>query len=79
MWFSYRGSSYRLGYAESSDGLTWARKDGRHGLAPADVGWDSQSVEYGCVFDHEGTRWMLYNGNNYGETGIGLAEFEAPG
>lgn len=79
MWFSYRGSSYRIGYAESSDGLTWARKDGRHGLASADAGWDSQSVEYGCVFDHEGTRWMLYNGNNYGETGIGLAEIEAPG
>ena len=76
MWYSHRGSAYRIGYAESSDGLTWARQDGRQGLAPEGLGWESQSVEYGCVFDHEETRWMLYNGNNYGETGIGLAMHE---
>lgn len=28
------------------------------------------------VFDLEGTRWMLYNGNGYGATGIALARWE---
>jgi hypothetical protein len=73
MWFSCRGDAYRIGYAESPDGLTWERDDRHAGLWPAGEEWESQSVEYGCVFDHDGTRWMLYNGNGYGETGIGLA------
>jgi hypothetical protein len=30
-------------------------------------------IEYACVFDHHGSRHMLYNGNGYGETGIGHA------
>ena len=29
-------------------------------------------VEYPFVFDHEGARYMLYNGNGYGETGSAL-------
>jgi hypothetical protein len=77
MWFSYRGAAYRIGYAESVDGLSWDRDDDRGGLRPRGEGWESSAVEYSCVFDHGGTRWMLYNGNGYGETGIGLAELEA--
>jgi hypothetical protein len=73
MWFSHRGDAYRIGYAESRDGLTWQRTDERGGLGPEGDGWESESVEYPFVFDHDGTRWMLYNGNGYGATGIGLA------
>jgi len=73
MWFSTRGDAYRIGYAESDDGITWRRDDELGGLGPIGEGWESHSVEYACVFDHEGRRWMLYNGNGYGETGIGLA------
>jgi hypothetical protein len=76
MWFSCRGSAYRIAYAESRDGLAWERVDAGAGLDADGDGWESRSVEYGCVFDHEGTRWMLYNGNGYGETGIGLARWE---
>jgi hypothetical protein len=77
MWFCYRGAAYRIGYAESADGLDWTRRDSNGGLGPAGQGWDSRSVEYGFVFDWDGTRWMLYNGNDYGATGIGLARWEA--
>jgi hypothetical protein len=77
MWFSCRGSAYRIAYAESPDGLEWRREEGPHGLEATGDGWESRSVEYGCVFDHDGSRWMLYNGNGYGETGIGLARWEA--
>jgi hypothetical protein len=77
MWFSCRGDAYRIGYAESHDGLTWERDDSAAGLLPGTDEWESKSVEYPCVFDHAGRRWMLYNGNGYGETGIGLASLDA--
>jgi hypothetical protein len=73
MWFSARGESYRLGYAESHDGLSWTRDDDAAGLHPSDRGWDSEMVAYPVVLDHRGRRYMLYNGNGYGLTGIGYA------
>jgi hypothetical protein len=76
MWYSYRGRTYRIGYAESHDGLEWTRLDERVGIAPSARGWDSEMVEYGHVFDLRGHRYMLYNGNGYGRTGFGLAEWQ---
>ncbi len=73
MWFSYRDTTYRIGYAESPDGRNWTRDDQKAGLTVSDSGWDSESVEYPCVFNHEGKKFLLYNGNNYGKTGMGLA------
>jgi hypothetical protein len=35
--------------------------------------WDSEMVTYPVVADVAGERFMLYNGNGYGRTGIGLA------
>jgi predicted GH43/DUF377 family glycosyl hydrolase len=73
LWYSFRGESYRIGYAESQDGVNWQRKDSEVGITVSDDGWDSQTVEYPFVFDHDGKRFMLYNGNSYGLTGFGLA------
>lgn len=73
MWYSYRGQSYRIGYAESVDGLRWERIDQEAGIDVSDSGWDSQMIEYPFVFDHDGQRYLLYNGNGYGRTGFGLA------
>lgn len=73
MWYSYRGLRYRIGYAESPDGILWTRLDEQVGIDVSESGWDSESVEYPCIFDHAGTRYMLYNGNGYGRTGFGLA------
>lgn len=77
MWYSYRGEAYRIGYAESTDGVRWIRRDPAAGIAPSDRGWDAESVEYPYVFDHDGARYMLYNGNRYGRTGFGLAVLES--
>lgn len=74
MWFCHRGDTYRLGYAESSDGMSWTRHDDRAGLDPAESGFDHDMVAYPAVYDRHGVRWMLYNGNGYGLTGIGLAK-----
>lgn len=74
MWYSVRGARYVIGYAESSDGLAWVRKDSEAGT-PQPQGWDSDMQTYPCVFDHRGVRYMLYNGNGYGKSGIGLARW----
>jgi len=73
MWFSHRGGTYQIGYAESDDGLHWERDDARGGLSTAAEGWDSEMVEYAAVVVRNGQRFMFYNGNNYGHDGIGLA------
>ncbi len=76
MWYSFRGQSYRIGYAESEDGRQWKRLDSQVGIDVSATGWDSEMIEYPFVFDHKGQRYMLYNGNGYGKTGFGLAVLE---
>ena len=76
MWYSYRGARYRIGYAESADALQWERMDDKVGLDVSESGWDSDSVEYPNVFEHRGSKYMLYNGNGYGRTGFGIAVLE---
>jgi len=76
MWFSYRsgsGEKYRIGYATSENGVNWKLDLDNAGIAVSTAGWDSEMIEYPFVFDHEGHRYMLYNGNGYGKTGFGLA------
>ena len=73
MWYSFRGDRYRIGYAESADGLAWERRDHEAGIEAAAAGWDSEMICYPCVFARSGREFMLYNGNDYGRTGIGLA------
>lgn len=73
MWYSYRGAHFRIGYAESDDGIRWTRMDAVQGLEPSPGGWDSEMIEYAFVFDHLGRRYMLHNGNDFGHTGLGLA------
>jgi hypothetical protein len=76
MWFSYRGGAgekYRIGYARSENGKNWELDLKRAGIDVSSEGWDSEMIEYPFVFDHDGSRYMLYNGNGYGKTGFGLA------
>ena len=78
MWYSFRGNNeietYRIGYAESNDGKTWIRKDEEVNLNISDEGWDSEMICYPFIFNYEKTLYMLYNGNEYGKTGFGLAK-----
>lgn len=73
MWYSYRGESYRIGYAESRDGIRWERKDDEAGINVSESGWDSEMIEYAFVFKHKAKKYMLYNGNGYSKTGLGYA------
>lgn len=77
MWYSYRGQAFRIGYAESRDGTSWIRRDTEVGIEPSPGEWDGESIEYPSIFDHQGRRYMLYNGNSYGRTGFGIAILES--
>lgn len=82
MIYSYRNSvnyrddrnkSYRLGYAESKDGLNWIRKDNQIGIELSVEGWDSIMMEYASTYVINNKRYMLYNGNGFGASGFGFA------
>jgi hypothetical protein len=75
MWYSIRTISkgYRLGYAESPDGLGWRRLDDRVGIDVSAHGWDSEMMCFGAVVSVHGQTYLFYNGNNYGQTGFGVA------
>ena len=73
MWFCARGEKYRIHQAVSKEGLSWTRLGQDQGLDVSAAGWDDEMIEYPCVFDHDGRRFMLYSGNSFGRTGFGLA------
>lgn len=75
MWYSIRckNSPYRMGYAESKNGIDWTRKDDEVGIKVSESGWDSEMVCYGAVIKVKNKTFMFYNGNNHGATGFGLA------
>jgi hypothetical protein len=76
LWYSYRGASYRIGYAESKDGRDFVRMDESVGIDVSPSGWDSEMIEYAHVFDLNGDRFMVYNGNDFGKTGLGYARLQ---
>jgi hypothetical protein len=75
MFYSIRTRSrgYRLGYAESSDGELWERKDDNIGIDVSGSGWDSKMLCYASIFRRRETTFMFYNGNDVGRTGFGYA------
>ena len=75
MWFSYvKGESkYRMGYASSVDFDKWIRDDKKSGLTLSNSGFDSSMTCYPHVFNYNNSFYMLYNGNQFGKDGFGLA------
>jgi predicted GH43/DUF377 family glycosyl hydrolase len=73
MWFAHKGAAYRMGYAESADGLHWERNDSFGGLDVTAGEFDSEMIEYFAVVPYEGRKIMFYNGNDYGRNGFGVA------
>jgi hypothetical protein len=51
---------YMAGYAESSDGKNWTRKDGELGIGLSPEGWDSRSVAYPALISFEDKTYMFY-------------------
>jgi hypothetical protein len=86
MFFCYRQSfdfrtaksrSYRIGHAWSDDLANWKREDDCPHLAVGNPGeWDCEMQCYPHVFECEGKIYLLYNGNEFGRYGFGLAQLE---
>lgn len=77
MWYSIRHADigYRIAYATSPNGHQWTRQD-HLGLDVSDFGWDSEMTAFSALFETLDGSFMLYNGNGYGRTGIGLARID---
>ena len=84
MYFSFRHSldyknkirGYKIGYAQSVDGINWVRNDSLSGIELSKTGWDSEMLHYPHVFEVDGQWYMLYNGNDFGRYGFGLAKLK---
>lgn len=78
MLFSRRSRSlgYRIGYAESPDGVEWTRDDDRAGLEVSDGGWDADMIGYTSILQRGERTYLFYNGNDCGQTGFGWAVLE---
>jgi hypothetical protein len=77
LFYSIRKTSaaaYRLGYAESSDGIHWHRKDEEMGLDVSAGGFDADAIMFSSVITTKGRTFCFYNGNGFGEKGFGVAE-----
>ena len=76
MWFCFekKVGRYKIGYAESSDGVTWRRKDINANISPGRKNeGDNKMIAYPHVIKHKGLKYMFYNGNDYGKEGVCLA------
>jgi hypothetical protein len=75
MIYSIRSADkgYRLGYAESENGINWLRKDDQIGIDISSSGWDSQMICFGKTIVTAHGTYLFYGGNNLGEDGFGVA------
>jgi hypothetical protein len=66
-------NSYRLGCAFSDDLLTWTRSDSELNFDRSPIGWDSEMLCYPHLVQFDDSTYMLYNGNQFGRGGFGVA------
>jgi hypothetical protein len=77
--FDFRSNShrgYRIGHAYSDDLANWTREDDSAFLDVSAGGWDSEMLCYPHVFECDEKVYLLYNGNQFGRYGFGLAVLE---
>ena len=87
MYYSFRNAnqyrtdrekSYRMGYAESIDGKSWTRKDELAGIDKSDnpEDFDYLMIDYAhcCIINDK--KYLFYNGNGFGASGLGYAVWE---
>jgi len=86
MYFCYRqaigfrqdkNKAYRIGYAYSENLKYWIRDDDNAGIDVTKGDWDSDMICYPHIFRCEDKIYMLYNGNEFGRFGFGLAVLDS--
>lgn len=77
LFYSIRRRSlgaYRLGYAESGDGVSWRRLDAKMGLDVSEGDFDSDAIMYAAPITVGARTYCFYNGNDFGRHGFAVAE-----
>ena len=77
MWFSYVSKNigkYRIGCAESLNGIEWLRNDSASGISEIPE-FANEMMCYPSVFQLSGERWLLVNGNGNGKEGFAIAHW----
>ena len=72
----YLSKGYRLGYAESKDGINFTRMDEKIGIDVSEKGWDSDMICFAERIQVRDKVYLIYSGNHYGLEGIGFAVLE---
>jgi hypothetical protein len=65
--------AYQLGFATSSDLISWQRNDNLYSIQHHHSEWDSGMRCYPNINSIDGRIFMFYNGNDFGKNGFGLA------
>ena len=78
MFYSYKnyknkGRNYKIGFAENHKNQ-WKRKDNKLLFKKSSNNFDKNMQEYASVIKYDNEFFMFYNGDNYGQRGIGLAK-----
>lgn len=71
-----KSRSYRIGYACTEDLINWIRNDENIVIDTTEGEWDSGMMCYPHIFECDGKLYLLYNGNEFGRFGFGLAVLE---
>jgi predicted GH43/DUF377 family glycosyl hydrolase len=71
-----KSKGYRLGYAYSTDLINWTRNDNLLQFGQSHGDWDADMMCYPHLFQLKEKIYLLYNGNEFGRNGFGLAEVE---
>ena len=77
MWYCFKSvrNNYKIGFAFSKNGIDWKRLDKFcNSLNNKRLLWENEMLAYPHVIKKNNELIMLYNGNGYGESGIGLAK-----
>jgi predicted GH43/DUF377 family glycosyl hydrolase len=69
-------AAYRLGWATSTDGLNWTRRDAEFGLDVTPGSFDGQAVMYAALVKVRGRTFCFYNGDDFGAEGFAAAILE---
>lgn len=72
MFFSVRGTRYKIEKAKSLDGINWERT-GPITWGGVSQQWENRAATYPSIYNYSGQDFMFYNGDGYGKTGIGMA------
>lgn len=65
---------YRLGYAESVDGIHFTRMDDEIGISISESGFDDDMICFAERIQIGNEVYLIYSGNHYGMEGIGYAK-----